>query len=168
MIRYIPAMIINYMEFSNKLRGDLKEFKNELEETRIALKKTSGYIYDNNVARFSNIFGTEFAFSLSEKTKWNNPERKWEGTNVFELSVWDYGGGIAIFNGIIPSENRDKFIQEALSVCEKWSRGQKQCSDCGEWISYIENQSHRYFAGIYCDKCWNGKWKAIEAKETYD
>ena len=161
-------MIIDYIEFSNKINGDLQKFQKELEDIRIQLKKISEYAYDNNIARFSNIYGTEFSFLISEKSKWDNKNRKFIKLGIFELFIWDYIGSTSIFHSIIPQENRNEFIREILNICEEWSKGKKKCSDCGKWISYLENQNHRYFAGIYCDDCWNRKWKAIEKAESYE
>jgi hypothetical protein len=152
MIRYIPAMVIDYGELRNKLKGNLKEFSEDIESVRKQLQHISGYFYDNNIARFSNIFGTEFKFLLYGK----------------HLSVYDQTGGVSIYDGLIPEEDRDNFINNFLDICERWSKGDKRCDDCHTWINYQENKSHSYFAGTYCEDCWNRKWKAIEAAESYD
>jgi hypothetical protein len=162
-------MIINYSEFSKKLNGDLKEFRKELEECRILLKKISGFMWDSNISRFSNIYGTEFKFMLFENGGYNHQKKEFEGNGTFEISVWDIKGQTSIYNHIIiPEEKRSDFIQDMLQITERWTKGEVRCSDCKDWMSYEDNKKHHYFAGIYCDKCWDGKWKAIEAKENYE
>jgi hypothetical protein len=161
-MNYETAIIINYMEFTKKLKGDLNLFLNELEEERKKLKKISGYMFDNANYRFSNIYGTEFSFSIYEE------KYKEISTGKFYVKVWDYLGQTSIFNREIFKENEDEFIKDLLFHSDKWSQGEVKCSECNKWISYQENRRHTYFAGIYCSDCWEGKWKAIEAKESYN
>jgi len=168
MINYVAPMVINYMEFSSMLEGDLRKLIEELETIRKELKKVSGYTYDNSHFRFSDICGTEFSFQIRERSRWDDKERKFNGIGVFDLSVWDYSGGTSIFEGVIPENNRKEFIKKVMGFADRWTRGEKQCDGCGKWISYKENQSHRYFAGIYCTECWENKWKDIEERENYE
>jgi hypothetical protein len=160
MIKYIPAMVINYIELMDKLKGDIPEFIKEIDDARKQLKQISGYLYDNDICRFSDIFGKEFAFSLYGDTYMEN--------KIFSMSVWDYTGTTLIFHDKIPAENRKEFIGALLHDCEEFSKGRKKCSDCGKWINYRECEINRYFAGVYCNDCWNGKWKSIESKENYE
>ena len=50
---------------------------------------------------------------------------------------------------------------------EDYSHEIIRCSDCEVAMSKDEIAG-RYFAGVYCSDCWERKWKAIEAAETYD
>jgi len=168
MITYIAPMVIDYMKFSSKLKGDLHEFRDDLEVVRKELKRVSGYQFDNPHFRFSNIYGTEFAFQIHEKSRYDNTNRNYIPLDIFDVNVWDYTGGTDLFHGTIPDSDRQEFINELLMVCDKWSIGEKKCSDCKKWINYAENKSHRYFAGIYCSECWERKWKAVEASENYN
>jgi len=152
MINYVPAMVIPYNEFRKKLNGDLLQFAKELEEIRKQLKEVSGYFYDNHVCRFSNIFGTEFKFMLYDNY----------------LSVWDYTGGTLIVEGRVPDENRWDFINNIILMSEQWTKGYIQCSNCRTMIKYLDNIGHRFYAGTYCDKCWDGKWRTVESEENYD
>jgi formamidopyrimidine-DNA glycosylase len=54
-----------------------------------------------------------------------------------------------------------------FNLCEDYGRGYVRCSDCETKIKTSEIAG-RYFAGVYCKDCWDGKWKAIEAKENYE
>jgi len=159
MIKYVPAMVMSYTEFVEKLKGNIPEFIKEIDDIRKQLKKLSGYLYDNDISRFSDIFGKEFAFSLYGDNYMEN--------KIYSISVWDYTGNTLIFHGKIPMENRNEFIGELIHDCEEFSKGRKKCSDCGKWINYNECERNRYFAEVYCDDCWNSKWKLIEVKENY-
>jgi hypothetical protein len=105
MIRYVPAMVIDYGELRNKLKGNLQEFVDDIEEVRKELQHISWYQYSNNIARFSDIFGTEFKFLLYGE----------------HLNVYDQTGGVSIFNGSIPEEDRDKFINDLLNIWDRKS-----------------------------------------------
>jgi hypothetical protein len=168
MIKYIAPMVFYNSNFQNYLKGDLHQFIDDLEENRKKLKEISGYTFDNSYFRFDNIYGTEFSFHINEKSIWNSKERKFDKLGIFDIGVWDYTGRIHVFDGKIPNENRNEFINDLFSVCEKWSKGEKKCDDCGKWINYQENKSHRYFAATYCTECWERKWKAVEAAENYN
>jgi len=156
MINYIAVPVINYVEFSNKLKGNLNEFIDELELIRKQLKEVSGCKYDNSHHRFSNIRGTEFRFQL------------FESLNGFNISVWDATGSISIFSEKMPNESKQQTITDIMMICNKWDMGQVRCSDCLNWMDFNENKSHKYFSGIYCPECWERKWKAVEAKENYN
>jgi len=154
-INYEPAMIIDWYFFSGAITKDPKEFKDAIEEQRKVLKNASGYYWDNGIAFF--MYGIDtFKFMLSE----------FKG--VWQLSVWDASGQISIFDNPIPSLNKREFIRDLQKACEMWRNREIYCSDCGKPISWIENNSHSYFASVFCTDCWERKWKAIEAKETYN
>ena len=60
-----------------------------------------------------------------------------------------------------------EFIKWIEKVTDDYLKGVVKCSDCKKTI--LESEiAGRYFAGIYCEDCWNSKWKKIEEKETYD
>lgn len=64
----------------------------------------------------------------------------------------------------IPTEDFCNWVETILkNRCD----GIVHCSDCKKEMK-VEYIAGRYFAGIYCKDCWEGKWKAIEAKEDYN
>ena len=85
-----------------------------------------------------------------------------------ELCIRANDGGTSIgrYNNI-----KDKSTEELVGIVEtdisNYLNGYISCSDCGKLIKRTE-VAGTYFAGSYCKDCWEGKWKAIEAKETYD
>ena len=164
MISCTPYIVIDYMTFRNGMMGNLDEFISELKEASDAVRIAVNYKWTNGNTRFSNIFGTEFSFMLSKHEHISTKET-W-----YDLSVWDTYGSTAIVSGIVPeniNERRD-FIKKVLDFSEEYTKGKIHCSDCGKIVNYRDVQENRYFAGIYCDDCWNRKWKAIEAEETYN
>lgn len=156
-IDYEPLMVIDWYYFTRAIAGNLKEFKDGIEEQRKVLKEASGYYWDNGIASFRYGIDT-FKFMLSDfKSSW-------------ELSVWDASGSISLFTETIPSTSQAKreFMDMLTNVCNMWRKREMFCSDCGKVISYTENMSHSYFASVFCTDCWERKWKAIEAKENYN
>lgn len=114
--------------------------------------------YDVNGVRqhessfITDIYGHHFV--------WN-----WHGST---LTVYDEVGGTTVANGHFKDADRQKVINEVIRRMEDFTCGYIHCSDCGTRIKYHGEVAGRYFAGVYCQKCWDGKWKAIEAKETYN
>jgi DNA replicative helicase MCM subunit Mcm2 (Cdc46/Mcm family) len=59
-------------------------------------------------------------------------------------------------------------VSKISAVCDMWIDGKMYCSDCGEVIEVAGSHRKMYFAGRFCENCWERKWKAIEARENYD
>ena len=91
---------------------------------------------------------------------------------VGSLHVWDSTGGTSIFSAVfddgLSEQSRRAIVNRAIERMEEFSVGYVYCSDCGKKVKYHDETGGRYFAGIYCKDCWERKWKAIEAKETYN
>lgn len=85
-----------------------------------------------------------------------------------QLYIWANNGCTSIGHY---DDIKDKSIEELVDIVEtdisNYLNGYIKCSDCGKLIKKAE-VAGTYFAGSYCKDCWEGKWKAIEAKETYD
>ena len=164
MITCTPYIVVDYMTFQNGMMGDIDKFVEELKEAGDAVKVAVDHRWANPNIRFSNIYGAEFAFGLYGHTHLIT-KQTW-----YDLSVWDNTGNTSIISGIVPediSERRD-FVKKVLDTSEIFTAGKIHCSDCGKVVNYQEVSRNRYFAGIYCNECWEGKWKAIEAKENYN
>lgn len=145
-----PVTVFDYMTFREMCKNyeGLEKDLNLLHNHQMKVNK---YRWGNTHFRFSNIFGDEFAFQIYGST----------------LHVWNAYGHVSLGHWDL-SNNPNKAVNEILETSEHWTRGEVRCSDCGNWMNYQENNKQHYFAGVYCLSCWNGKWKAIEAKENYE
>lgn len=138
--------------------GNNKEGVNDLFEK---MREMSGYQYGNRHLQWSNIFGHMFAISV------------YSAGDQWTISVWDHTGGTSVCSlsqeivdketDVLSSENYNKLSEETKA----FSQGKIRCSDCKQHINQADIAGS-YFAGRYCEDCWEGKWKAIEAKETYN
>jgi hypothetical protein len=82
------------------------------------------------------------------------------------LHVWADNGLTKLF------EQRDvTTIDEATTLATEiidcYLSGEILCSGCGHRIKKEEVAGH-YFAGSYCKVCWENKYQAMEAAETYE
>ena len=86
-----------------------------------------------------------------------------------EIVVWAYNGNLTI--GEVKYDYEKGFNEEQFSpiyeAITNFLSGFIHCSDCGKLIKREEVAGH-FYAGSYCKDCWEGKWKAIEARENYD
>lgn len=164
MIYCTPYIVVDYMTFQNGMMGDLDKFIEDLKEVGNAVKVAVDHRWANPNTRFSNIYGAEFAFGLYKHTHLTT-KQTW-----YDLSVWDSLGTTAVISGIVPENTNERraFVKKVLDTSEIFTTGKIHCSDCGKLVNYRDVQNNKYFAGIYCDDCWNGKWKEIEAKENYN
>lgn len=130
------------------------------------LKSLTGYGYDNTHLKWSNIFGVHFTIAVSFVIRQGNPIG-------WEITLWDATGQVAlgsIYQKIVDQEKdvlSDENYREMYRITENYVKGIIACSDCKTEIKKTEVAGN-YFAGNYCKDCWERKWKAIEAKETYD
>ena len=131
------------------------------------LKKLTNYTYDNTHLKWSNIYGQLFSLSVHYQDNQRTKEEYWE------INLWDHSGSITLItlNQKLESKFSDTISEENYKqlkiVSEDFVRGKINCSDCGTKIN-ISEIGGSYFAGRYCKDCWERKWKAIEAKETYN
>jgi hypothetical protein len=111
---------------------------------------------------------TQFSFGMY----WN--------PNVFpkkdlhwEIVVWANGGQTSVINKKIPAETEignvvsEEIHSQLFNAMLDWSNGYQLCSCCKTRVKK-ESIAGRYFAGSYCAHCWETKYKAIEARETYN
>jgi hypothetical protein len=152
--RFTPVVTFHYNELEKLLMGNLKEFQNGLEELHKYINEYTGFGWGNKNFRMSNIYGDEFTFSILRK----------------EFNLWDITGCTHIFRCVFPDDlkQRKQVFYQAVKASENYTQGIIQCSGCHKDTNLKEARKRRYFAGIYCEECWEGKWKAIEAKENYN
>ncbi len=178
------AIIIDYDEFQRNEIKDICTDGKDMKEKMTAVKVITGYRFDNSHFMISNIFGDLFAYMLSQvkitdkesqeiHAKYNSSESLKK--HKYILSIWNSAGSTSIYTSNSWIQDYDKPIdreiyKKAKQYMEDYSQGIFRCSRCEV---QIKNKRNRYFAGIYCDKCWNDDSKGMslkeqERRETYD
>lgn len=143
--------------------GDLEKFKSDLMSANDFFSKIEFFNFYSLDLRFANQLGDEFQFGIYDGPLEYKRRR-------YKLSVWDRSGRTSVFSKLIPEDlkDRENFISNLFDITKDYTNGIIHCSDCDEIAKYTDVYKHKYFTGIYCDNCWNSKWKAIEAKENYN
>jgi len=140
-----PAQIFSLGDLekivNDNLEADLYKLFSDLSAY---FQKFTGYQWGNTHYYLHDYSSTLFKFMFGGK----------------DLTIWD----IHDFTVYVGKFNR----LEIACAIKKYERGIIQCSKCRQDMDFKENRSHRYFAGIYCLKCWEGGMKQIEAKENYN
>lgn len=109
----------------------------------------------------TTLLGHYFRFSIHASTKY------------WEIHVWDMSGSNSICNYQTKLVDKkadvlsDDLFSKIVTDCEDFIRGIQICSGCQAKIKQTEIAG-QYFAGRYCKKCWDTKYRAIEAAESYE
>ena len=149
-----PTISFDYNTFIKLFMGDLDDLENSFGW----LKKTIGSEFNFDMGsistRLSNIYGQEFAFSFYGR----------------DLFLWDHSGSTAIGNVQLDDDLkiRKEQINNIIRLTENFTNNIIECGLCDKEINYQENRKHRYFAGIYCEKCYLESIKTIADKENYN
>lgn len=144
-----------WFEGNNNADDSAKALENKL-------KKIINYKWANRHMLWGNIFGDEFSFQI------------YLFNDRWEISIWDYKGNTTIghITQKVIDKEKDILSDENHSLLKKmtenYSRNIIQCTECKKEINRNTEVGGRYFAGVYCQKCWDDKYKAIEARETYN
>ena len=146
------------------------------EQLRIVIKPIVNYHWDSGILRVSNIYGDEFSIAIYLGKNKGIPV-------CWEVTIWDYKGNSTVgVWGKKYESDEDKLTREEIrdvkKRLEEYSHHIQHCSDCGSTMppdkTIIKTDEHQkeyggqYFTGRFCKDCWERKWKAIEAKETYE
>ena len=126
-------------------------------------KIAKGYLENkpHNYPHFT-INGEQFVLYAQQSTK---------DKNKFRVCLWYENGMSSLYSDDFPAT---KTLEENLNIAAErlvdYLNGYVHCSDCGAKFpaSEVEGYHRSYFAGKYCQHCWDTKWAAIEAQETYD
>lgn len=158
MVTYPIIIQIDELKTEKVTRNVLELILKEATYVR-ALLSAKKITYVNEVSLFFQYKNKLFTFHISP-TQPLHPFSTlyvWDEKGIQSLGSWSFSEPdipISIINNV--EKNLDHYLL-----------GEVQCADCGDWIS--KKSLNRYFAGVYCDVCWNTKgWKEKEARETYD
>jgi hypothetical protein len=159
-----PAVIIYERDFKNTPLWQFETNNREAEslndyENRI--KHVVGYRYSAKKFLQTISSGNLFVFHV----------HLMEHKKLWDIHIWDSTGNRTVictsFNMIsketdcIPNDEFEKI----LIACREYASGTYICSGCKTKTNHIAGH---YFAGQYCQKCWDDKYKAIEARENYN
>ena len=156
-----PIRAMNFVFHVTRLNDwigkDLTPFKEWITSMEQLQVNLFGLPFDNNShAKISNSYGDEFTFAL------------YISNDKVNIHIWDCAGSTSVMQvSFVNGELSQQIIHQIQNTINDYTRGKINCSDCGKQI-YRSEIAGRYFAGVYCKDCWDGKWRAIEAKETYD
>lgn len=136
-----------------------------MEEGRIACKVLGKYGFDNSNSLLQNIYGHWFSFSLDYALD------KDTHTNYWYFHLWDYTGNHALYSVKVKCDMYNvpakESVEKIIEIMDMYSRDEVHCGDCNKIIKKSDIAGN-YFAGHYCSICWETKWKAVEARETYE
>ena len=163
-------IVIETQEWIEKAIGIFTTNGKYMEHMRIATQIITNYKWDNSHFAIENINGHIFKFNLEKYDQKDGPKP----LKKFIINVWDDTGATKVVD-IEWHQDMLKPIDPVIwkkvnKFINDYSIGIFHCSKCEKEINSKQN---RYFAGIYCDKCWtdDSKGRSIkqqEAEETYD
>ena len=149
----VPVLVFSFQTLSKFFLEDLSELSKTMEELRIKSRDATSYQWDNRNFRISNSYGTEFKFSLN-------------GNNI---NLWDMHD-FEVFQDELPKnlEERKTMLNKIGKLMSDYDKGFINCSECKKQIKLAECESNRFYAGIYCNDCWEGGVRQQEARENYN
>lgn len=152
-----PWLVYPWSDIYSWLYHEPAELAQKLEEQRIAVKNAIAYGWDNsNFYVTSSLYHKHFQFSL------------YIDRGHCSLAIYDlHSQSIFSGGGAIDSDEWYQTLELASQSLKDAEKGYYTCHGCNDLIK--ENEiAGRYFASVFCDVCWDTKWRAIEAKETYN
>lgn len=149
-----PTIILSTYELRKQPYDSLLKELNILHER---VKKAVNYKFDHPSTKISDICGHLFTVMFS-------------GFGLFML--WDDAGSTTLLSRAIKLDQNQclsqKLVDEIELIMAEYRHGYIHCTHCETKIKTKEIAG-RYFAGVYCEDCWENKgFKKREAKETYE
>lgn len=83
------------------------------------------------------------------------------------LYLWTDHGCRSLFSVSDIIDDPRQYDEAITTAIVNYLNGFMRCAECGK-VMPLEEIGGNYFAGYYCKHCWETKWRAIEAKETYN
>lgn len=164
-------IVIPFHVLENTALMHLHRGSKRMEELDGAMKLLTNSQNDN--PRFSlDLDGYLHSIGIYEsKDAYGNPD--------YHLHIWDVRGTISLYSKKIKKAktkhrqyNFDitvidpEQLKELKKILRAWNRDSTvSCTKCGRPHNNLSNQ---YFAGVYCNTCWEGGIKQQEARETYE
>jgi hypothetical protein len=91
------------------------------------------------------------------------------GTHYWEIAIWAENGLLSIGQWTTQNDRLTEADYEDIKMhLDKFTDGYIRCSKCREWINVQDSKQRRYYAGIYCQTCWEGGIAAQAAADDYE
>lgn len=161
---------------------------NELPKIQKGMKEVAGLFYDNDRVSYS-LYGELFSLMFSQRSCVKgsvlyNQYNMMSGArivvrgasdsllfNVYTFSMWDSKGMMSLNNGTFvcnPDKPLPIEVQKAIyGTARDYIDGTVHCSHCNEVLERDEIAGS-YFAGVYCQECWDREYRVREANESYN
>ena len=156
--KFTPVMVFTVQQLFDLFSAGVENAETYVTQTERVLQDVANLRIRNSHTLINNSYGDEFKFLITKEFKTD-----------YILNIWSKSD--EIIEKALLKDYRPYLIDLQIhvnDVLDRYSRGYIVCSDCGTEHKREEIKKNRCSAGIYCDNCWNKKWKAIEAKETYN
>jgi hypothetical protein len=161
----IPISIFKKMY---QYKVPIKKLKEYVEDFQSFRNKWIGYNLGNSCVLYQSTKGNKYTISIYPDIRYEGSVTKELGTASFNM--WDENGCeslLSLENCSWESAPTVEFLDKLYNTIKDYEEGIIHCSDCGKPLK-VGEVAGSYFAGRYCEHCWETKWKAIEAAETYD
>lgn len=153
---FTPYLVLTETQIAELFTNHTAKVATEkLEAWEKQLKAVGEHRWANSHFYLSNTYGDLFKFLVIESrfiTIWSQRDEvlvKKVDLDVSVVQVWTN-------------------IRSAFKKLEQYSAGQIDCSHCGKEVDIGCVSKNRYYAGVYCNECWERDYKALEAKENYN
>lgn len=171
LVDLVEFMMTPLIEFTEGYKNEGLKLETKYTTIRKAFKGITGYPFDNGILVTMDSYGNPFKMSVHlQEVLFPKKEQREES---WVIHTWDATGStqvirvefpvVDMLNDKMPSDTKNTLL-EALNG---YTHGKRTCSGCQKTMDVTE-VAGQYFAGLYCKTCWETKYRAIEAKETYD
>jgi len=156
-----PWTVFDQYTWRQLLMGDLAALYANLNLVHKSIMESIGYSWSNT--HWHVAAGRDY-----HPYTWMITHAGFKDKAVFALDVWNWNGNNAVFSGeLYPNATRRKdTIDAAIAAMERWSSGIFTCSSCG--IETPLTERHSFWAGGYCNVCWEREYKEKEAHTNYN
>lgn len=153
------GIFISYRELNKYLKNG-KEFVDRIKDLEQLQVNLFGLKYDSDVSSFIKGYGEVFMFTIYHRFYRDE-------YGYINFNLWVDDGGTALCDKTWKvGEYKDEIAAEIKEIMKKYTEGYIRCSGCGKWIKQ-KDIAGRFFAGVYCDECWEREWKERERQENY-
>ncbi len=88
----------------------------------------------------------------------------------WEVMLWDGIAHINIGHWMTQNDRLTEAEYEDIKLhISKYAEGTIRCTRCNEWISAPKKDwKYRFYAGVYCQKCWDSDIATQAAADNFD